>query len=96
MSGFNAFVESIPRPFISEMGGKNPAIITKTADLEKATDGVLKAAFGYSGQKCSACSRVYVQKDIANQFVEKVGCKDQGAKDGQTVGKRCFCQSCNK
>src|SRR5579872_2466594 len=49
ITGFNTFVGRTPRPFISEMGGKNPAIITKTADVEKAADGVLRAAFCYSG-----------------------------------------------
>lgn len=90
ISGFNTFVGSTPRPFISEMGGKNPAIITKTADLEKATDGVLRAAFGYSGQKCSACSRVYVQKDIANQFVEKLVAKTRLLKIGKPWEKDSF------
>ncbi len=83
ISGFNMFVGKTPRPFISEMGGKNPAIITKTADLEKASDGVMRAAFGYSGQKCSACSRVYVQKDVANQFMEKLVTKTKALKIGK-------------
>lgn len=90
MSGFNAFVGKAPRPFISEMGGKNPAIITKTADLEKASDGVLRAAFGYSGQKCSACSRVYVQKEIASQFVEKLVVKTKALKIGKPWEKDSF------
>ncbi len=90
MSGFEAFVSSRPRPFISEMGGKNPAIITKTADIEKAVDGVVRAAFGYSGQKCSACSRVYVQKDIANQFVEKLVAKTKTLKIGKPWEKDAF------
>ena len=90
MSGFEAFVASRPRPFISEMGGKNPAIITKTADIEKAVDGVMRAAFGYSGQKCSACSRVYVQKDVANQFVEKLVTKTKTLKIGKPWEKDVF------
>jgi 1-pyrroline-5-carboxylate dehydrogenase len=90
MSGFETFVVSRPRPFISEMGGKNPAIITKTADIEKATDGVMRAAFGYSGQKCSACSRVYVQKDIANKFVEKLVAKTKTLKIGKPWEKDVF------
>lgn len=83
MSGFNAFVAQTPRPFISEMGGKNPAIITRSADLEKASDGVLRAAFGFSGQKCSACSRVYVQKEVAPQFLEKLVAKTRLLKVGK-------------
>jgi len=90
MSGFETFVTSRPRPFISEMGGKNPAIITKTADIEKAVDGVMRAAFGYSGQKCSACSRVYVQKDIARPFVEKLVAKTKTLKIGKPWEKDVF------
>jgi 1-pyrroline-5-carboxylate dehydrogenase len=60
------------RQVIAEMGGKNPAIVTESADINKAVEGILKAAFGYSGQKCSACSRVYIQKSIKNKFVERL------------------------
>jgi 1-pyrroline-5-carboxylate dehydrogenase len=59
----------VPRPLIIEMGGKNPAIITARADLDKATDGVMRSAFGAQGQKCSACSRVYLSKSIRDEFV---------------------------
>lgn len=90
ISGFHSFAGKTPRPFISEMGGKNPAIITKTANLEKATEGVLRAAFGYSGQKCSACSRVYVQKEIASQFIEKLVTKTKALKVGKPWDKDSF------
>ena len=82
MSGFRTFSEKNPRPFISEMGGKNPAIVTESADIEKAAEGVMRAAFGYGGQKCSACSRVYVQKKIADQFIEKLVAKTKSLKIG--------------
>lgn len=82
ISGFKTFTSKAPRPFISEMGGKNPVIVTDSADLEKATDGVLKAAFGYGGQKCSACSRVYVHKKIADQFTQKLVSKVKNLKIG--------------
>ncbi|HKY21274.1 MAG TPA: aldehyde dehydrogenase family protein [Vicinamibacterales bacterium] len=59
----------VPRPLIIEMGGKNPAIVTSSADLDKASDGVMRSAFGAQGQKCSACSRVYIQKDVRDTFV---------------------------
>ena len=59
---------SYPRPAIIEMGGKNPAIVSKTADLTRAATGVMRAAFGLDGQKCSACSRVYVQQDVYEAF----------------------------
>src|SRR5215204_3021463 len=61
-----------PRLVIAELGGKNPVIVTENADLDKAIEGILKAAFGYSGQKCSACSRVYVQKSIKDKFLERL------------------------
>ncbi len=61
-----------PRPVVIEMGGKNPAIVTKTADLDKAALGIMRSAFGLTGQKCSACSRVYVHKDVKDAFLEKL------------------------
>jgi 1-pyrroline-5-carboxylate dehydrogenase len=82
MSGFRKFTSTTPRPFISEMGGKNPVIVTNSADLDKAADGVLRAAFGYGGQKCSACSRVYVQKGVAPKFMERLVAKTQNLKIG--------------
>lgn len=61
-----------PRPVIAEMGGKNPTIISKKADLDKAAMGVMRSAFGLQGQKCSACSRVYVHKDVKDEFMGKL------------------------
>jgi 1-pyrroline-5-carboxylate dehydrogenase len=61
-----------PRPVIAEMGGKNPTIISKKADLDKAAMGVMRSAFGLQGQKCSACSRVYVHNDVKQPFMEKL------------------------
>ncbi len=68
VSSYSAFASKAPRPFIAEMGGKNPAIVTSKADLGKAAQGVTRAAFGYSGQKCSATSRVFVDKRVAPEF----------------------------
>lgn len=61
-----------PRPVIAEMGGKNPTIISNKADLDKAALGVMRAAFGLQGQKCSACSRVYVHQDVKDEFMSKL------------------------
>ncbi len=61
-----------PRPVIAEMGGKNPTIITNKADLDKAAMGVMRSAFGLQGQKCTACSRVYVHADVKDAFMEKL------------------------
>ncbi|MCS6941406.1 MAG: L-glutamate gamma-semialdehyde dehydrogenase [Geminocystis sp.] len=57
---------------IAEMGGKNAIIIDESADLDQAVTGVVQSAFGYSGQKCSACSRVIVLESIYNTFVERL------------------------
>ena len=58
-----------PRPCIAEMGGKNAAIVSRHADLEEAATGVARSAFGLSGQKCSACSRVFVEHTVFADFV---------------------------
>jgi len=60
----------LPRPLILEMGGKNPAIVMKSADLDKATIGIGRSAFSAQGQKCSACSRVFVHRDIKPRFLD--------------------------
>jgi 1-pyrroline-5-carboxylate dehydrogenase len=57
------------RPCIVEMGGKNPSIVTAAADLEKATSGITRSAWGLSGQKCSACSRVLVEAQVHDELV---------------------------
>jgi 1-pyrroline-5-carboxylate dehydrogenase len=72
MKLYKGFTQDFPRPIITEMGGKNPAIITASADLDEAAEGVMRSAFGYDGQKCSALSRVYVDRRVADQFVDKV------------------------
>jgi 1-pyrroline-5-carboxylate dehydrogenase len=60
------------RPALTEMGGKNPAIVTAHADLDKAAEGVARAAFGLAGQKCSACSRAIVDTRVHDDFVERL------------------------
>ncbi|HRN75851.1 aldehyde dehydrogenase family protein [Ottowia sp.] len=61
-----------PRPCITEMGGKNATIVSRHADLERAALGILRSAFGLSGQKCSACSRVYVERPVADALRERL------------------------
>jgi 1-pyrroline-5-carboxylate dehydrogenase len=58
-----------PKPILLEMGSKNPTIVTSKADMAKAVEGTVRAAFGYGGQKCSATSRVYVQKEVRDKFL---------------------------
>ena len=57
-----------PRPCITEMGGKNACIVTAHADLERAASGIVRSAYGLSGQKCSATSRVYVDASVADKL----------------------------
>jgi RHH-type proline utilization regulon transcriptional repressor/proline dehydrogenase/delta 1-pyrroline-5-carboxylate dehydrogenase len=56
---------------IAEMGGKNGIIVDESADLDQAVAGTVQSAFGYSGQKCSACSRVVVLEPIYDTFVQR-------------------------
>jgi 1-pyrroline-5-carboxylate dehydrogenase len=60
------------RPIVLELGGKNPAIVTKNANLEDAAVGITRSAFGLQGQKCSAASRVYVQEEVYDELVAKL------------------------
>jgi 1-pyrroline-5-carboxylate dehydrogenase len=61
-----------PRPVLAEMGGKNPALVTATADLDKAAEGIARATFGFSGQKCSACSRAIVAAEVHDELLERL------------------------
>src|SRR3990170_2690059 len=82
VGAFRRFNKGRPKPIVTEMGGKNPAIVTASADLEKAALGVMRAAFGYGGQKCSACSRVLVDRRVKDAFVEKLVAETQKVKIG--------------
>ena len=66
---YHSFAKDYPKPVITEMGGKNPAIVTNKANLDEAAEGIVRAAFGFGGQKCSACSRVYVEKTVKENFM---------------------------
>jgi 1-pyrroline-5-carboxylate dehydrogenase len=66
---YKSFSTRWPRPAIVEMGGKNPAIVSRKADLEEAAEGIMRSAFGFGGQKCSANSRVYVEKPVHDELV---------------------------
>jgi len=61
-----------PRPCIAEMGGKNACIVTAKADLTRATAGIVRSAFGMDGQKCSALSRLYVHRAVADALIESI------------------------
>jgi 1-pyrroline-5-carboxylate dehydrogenase len=70
MSIYKEFATDYPKPVVCEMGGKNPAIVSKKADLDVAAAGIARSAFGFSGQKCSACSRVYVERDLYEPLLD--------------------------
>lgn len=57
---------------IAEMGGKDTIVVDKEADLELAAQSIVKSAFGFSGQKCSACSRAVIVEDVYDQVVNRV------------------------
>ena len=57
---------------IAEMGGKNAIIVDESADLDRAVAGVVQSAFGYTGQKCSACSRVVVAAPVHDAFLTRL------------------------
>src|SRR5574340_380795 len=61
-----------PKPCIAEMGGKNPCIVTERADLDAAAAGIVRSAFGLSGQKCSSLSRLYVHAAVADALIERL------------------------
>jgi len=79
----HAAQQRMAKPVIAEMGGKNPIIVTARADLDKAAEGVFNAAFGFSGQKCSACSRLYVHESVADALLERILTRVKGVVLGE-------------
>src|SRR5881396_1665040 len=82
LKAFKRFTAGRPKPIITEMGGKNPTIVAASADLDKAALGVARAAFGYGGQKCSACSRVLVERGVKDAFLAKLVAETEKLKVG--------------
>jgi 1-pyrroline-5-carboxylate dehydrogenase len=82
---FKNFSRRYPKPAIIEMGGKNPAIVSRTADLEEAAEGVMRASFGFGGQKCSANSRVYVERPVLEPFLDQLVAKTEGITIGDPL-----------
>jgi RHH-type proline utilization regulon transcriptional repressor/proline dehydrogenase/delta 1-pyrroline-5-carboxylate dehydrogenase len=85
---------------ISEMGGKNAIIIDEDADLDEAVQGVVKSAFGYQGQKCSACSRCVVLEPVYETFLARLveatrslqigPAEDPGARVGPVIDQKAY------
>jgi 1-pyrroline-5-carboxylate dehydrogenase len=67
---------------VAEMGGKDAIVVDGDADVDKAVDGVLASAFGYQGQKCSACSRAIVDAKVYDEFLAKLAPKAKAIKMG--------------
>ena len=57
---------------VAEMGGKDSIVVAADADLDAAVEGVAVSAFGFQGQKCSACSRAIVEESVYDEFVDKL------------------------
>ncbi|MEK7232410.1 MAG: aldehyde dehydrogenase family protein [Elusimicrobiota bacterium] len=81
------FSSAYPKPALMELGGKNPTYVSETANLDDAASGVMKSAFGLQGQKCSACSRVYVHEEIYDAFVAKLVEKSKAIVSGDPTQK---------
>lgn len=60
---------------VAEMGGKDTIVVDETANLDEAAAGIVAAAFGFSGQKCSACSRAVIVSSVYDQVVTKVAAR---------------------
>jgi 1-pyrroline-5-carboxylate dehydrogenase len=71
-----------PRPAILEMGGKNPVIVTRQADLDRAALGIVRSAYGLQGQKCSALSRIYADEGIADDLIDRIRAQIENIKVG--------------
>ncbi|MGH9775976.1 MAG: L-glutamate gamma-semialdehyde dehydrogenase [Candidatus Acidiferrales bacterium] len=69
---------------VLEMGGKDAIVVDDEADFDAAVEGVAQSAFGYQGQKCSACSRAIVSDKIYDRFVEKLAQRVKQIKVGPT------------
>lgn len=78
------------RPIILELGGKNATIISKNANLEDTTAGLMRSAFGLQGQKCSACSRIFVEEPVYDQVVERLVGVTKNIKMGDPLKREVF------
>jgi len=90
MALYRAFTRRWPRPCIVEMGGKNPAIVTRHADLDEAAEGIVRASFGFGGQKCSANSRVYVERPVHDDLVSRVVARTEQLVVGDPLRRETF------
>jgi 1-pyrroline-5-carboxylate dehydrogenase len=78
------------KPCLLELGGKNAAIVLRTADLDAAAEGVMRSAFSLQNQKCSATSRVYVQREVASPFIDQLLAKTSAIRVGDPSERDVF------
>jgi 1-pyrroline-5-carboxylate dehydrogenase len=76
-----------PRPCIAEMGGKNPCIVTERADLDTAAAGIVRSAYGLTGQKCSALSRLYVHTAVADALITRLKARTEAITVGDPTAR---------
>ncbi len=82
---------------VAEMGGKDATVVADDANLDEAAEGVVAAAFGFQGQKCSACSRLIVDEKVHDELLEKVVKLTENLKIGQpTEGDTNVCAVINQ
>jgi acyl-CoA reductase-like NAD-dependent aldehyde dehydrogenase len=79
-----------PRHCIAELGGKNPCIVTARGDLERAATGIVRSAYGLSGQKCSALSRVYVEEGVADDLIGRLVAKIEALAVGDPTRREVY------
>ena len=78
------------KPCLLELGGKNAAVVLRGADLDAAAEGVMRSAFSLQNQKCSATSRVYVQREIMAPFLERLFEKTRAIRMGDPSERDVF------
>jgi 1-pyrroline-5-carboxylate dehydrogenase len=82
--------QSLGKPCLMEMGGKNPTIISAQADLDKAVEGSWRSAFGLSGQKCSALSRLYVHRSRFDEVRDALAAKARELRVGDPAEREVY------
>ncbi len=87
---FKGFSTRWVKPCLTELGGKNACIVTESADLDAAAEGVMRSAWGLQNQKCSACSRVYVHRKVAEEFTAKLIEKTRAMTIGDPTKRNVF------
>jgi 1-pyrroline-5-carboxylate dehydrogenase len=78
------------KPCLLELGGKNAAVVLRSADLDAAAEGVMRSAFSLQNQKCSATSRVYVQREVLTPFLERLLARTRAVRMGDPSERDVF------